>query len=189
MPQTYIERILRARVYDVARESPLDRAATLSMRLHNNVFLKREDLQPVFSFKLRGAYNKIINLPQKVRAKGVIEKCWHTSRMRTKSCFPDSVASVTINAASTPVRDAITGQPIPGEPSMISHCRSSFSRYSCAVFLTFVTSFPLFDSAILSRACTIGPNRVLDLKSRPISFSRMPIASTGHTLLHSGSAH
>lgn len=72
MPQSYIERILRARVYDVARETPLDLAYTLSERLGNQVFLKREDLQPVFSFKLRGAYNKIINLSSAVREKGVI---------------------------------------------------------------------------------------------------------------------
>lgn len=72
MPQTYIERILRARVYDVARETPLDRAGILSTRLGNNVFLKREDLQPVFSFKLRGAYNKIVNLSPETREKGVI---------------------------------------------------------------------------------------------------------------------
>ena len=72
MPQTYIERILRARVYDVARETPLDYAGILSRRLENQVYLKREDLQPVFSFKLRGAYNKIINLPPAIREKGVI---------------------------------------------------------------------------------------------------------------------
>jgi threonine dehydratase len=72
MPQTYIERILRARVYDVARETPLERARILSSRLANEVYLKREDLQPVFSFKLRGAYNKIINLSAEVRGKGVI---------------------------------------------------------------------------------------------------------------------
>ena len=53
------DRILRAPVYDVAIESPLDAAALLSIRLGNHVWLKREDLQPVFSFKLRGAYNKI----------------------------------------------------------------------------------------------------------------------------------
>ena len=46
MPQSYIEKILRARVYDVARETPLDRATMLSARLDNNVFLKREDLLP-----------------------------------------------------------------------------------------------------------------------------------------------
>ncbi|MDJ0806271.1 MAG: threonine ammonia-lyase, biosynthetic [Gammaproteobacteria bacterium] len=72
MPQTYIERILRARVYDVARETPLDLARILSERLGNQVFLKREDLQPVFSFKLRGAYNKIINLSDSTRERGVI---------------------------------------------------------------------------------------------------------------------
>src|SRR5262245_51938763 len=55
----YLERILRARVYDVAIETPLERAPLLSARVENQVLIKREDLQPVFSFKLRGAYNKI----------------------------------------------------------------------------------------------------------------------------------
>ena len=68
----YIERILRARVYDVANETPLERAPRISLRLGNEVLLKREDLQPVFSFKLRGAYNKIALLAPEVRARGVI---------------------------------------------------------------------------------------------------------------------
>jgi len=72
MAQKYIERILRAQVYDVARETPLDPAARLSQRLQNNVFLKREDLQPVFSFKLRGAYNRIRCLRAEERERGVI---------------------------------------------------------------------------------------------------------------------
>jgi threonine dehydratase len=72
MPDAYIERILRARVYDVAHETPLTHAPQLSSRLDNAVFLKREDLQPVFSFKLRGAYNKLIHLDPEVRARGVI---------------------------------------------------------------------------------------------------------------------
>ena len=59
MIQKYIERILRARVYDVAVETPLEFAPNLSKRLNNQVYIKREDLQPVFSFKIRGAYNKI----------------------------------------------------------------------------------------------------------------------------------
>ncbi len=70
--QSYIERILRAKVYDVAIETPLDFAPSLSLRLHNQVFLKREDLQPIFSFKVRGAYNKIAMLSAKERDKGVI---------------------------------------------------------------------------------------------------------------------
>jgi len=72
MPRDYVDRILKARVYDVARESPLDPAPRLSRRLRNNVLLKREDLQPVFSFKLRGAYNKLANLSADERARGVI---------------------------------------------------------------------------------------------------------------------
>lgn len=68
----YIERILKARVYDVAIESPLDAAPRLSRRLGNTVLLKREDLQPVFSFKLRGAYNKIAHLSQTAAERGVI---------------------------------------------------------------------------------------------------------------------
>lgn len=72
MLSKYIERVLRARVYDVAIESPLDYATGLSRRLGNRIYIKREDLQPVFSFKLRGAYNKIANLGEAARQAGVI---------------------------------------------------------------------------------------------------------------------
>jgi threonine dehydratase len=68
----YLQHILRARVYDVAIESPLDPAPNLSRRLGNQVLLKREDLQPVFSFKLRGAYNKMAGLSGAELAQGVI---------------------------------------------------------------------------------------------------------------------
>ena len=64
--------ILKSRVYDVARETPLDVAPRLSRRLENEILLKREDLQPVFSFKLRGAYNKIAHLTEEERARGII---------------------------------------------------------------------------------------------------------------------
>ncbi len=72
MIQNYIVKILQAKVYDVAIESPLDFAPTLSARLNNRVYLKREDLQQVFSFKLRGSYNKIASLTPEQTAKGVI---------------------------------------------------------------------------------------------------------------------
>jgi len=68
----YIERILKARVYDVAIESPLEPAPRLSRRLGNEVLLKREDLQPVFSFKLRGAYNRIAHLSEAAARRGVV---------------------------------------------------------------------------------------------------------------------
>ena len=68
----YLERILNARVYDVAIESPLEAATSLSARLNNQIWMKREDLQPVFSFKLRGAYNKLASLSDEKLAGGVI---------------------------------------------------------------------------------------------------------------------
>ncbi|MFZ4759817.1 MAG: pyridoxal-phosphate dependent enzyme, partial [Burkholderiaceae bacterium] len=72
MPTQYLKRILTARVYDVAQETPLERAESLSQRLGHTVLLKREDLQPVFSFKLRGAYNKMSRLSADELARGVI---------------------------------------------------------------------------------------------------------------------
>ena len=68
----YIKLIDEATVYDVARESPLEPAVSLTERLHNRVMMKREDLQPVFSFKLRGAYNKLSSLPAETVKAGVI---------------------------------------------------------------------------------------------------------------------
>jgi threonine dehydratase len=71
-PADYLTKILNARVYDVAIESDLTHAQQLSRRLHNTVLLKREDQQAVFSFKLRGAYNKMAQLPPEQLKKGVI---------------------------------------------------------------------------------------------------------------------
>ncbi|BDD91182.1 threonine ammonia-lyase, biosynthetic [Pandoraea sp. XJJ-1] len=68
----YLKKILTAKVYDVAKESELELARTLSMRLHNRIYLKREDNQTVFSFKIRGAYNKMANLSEADRERGVL---------------------------------------------------------------------------------------------------------------------
>ena len=72
MQSDYLERILKARVYDVAKETPLEFAPNLSARFDNQILLKREDMQSVFSFKLRGAYNKMAQLPPALLAQGVI---------------------------------------------------------------------------------------------------------------------
>lgn len=68
----YVRRILDARVYDVAQRTPLDPMVRLSQRLNAEVLLKREDLQPIFSFKIRGAYNRIARLSPEAKAAGVI---------------------------------------------------------------------------------------------------------------------
>ncbi len=72
MTWAYVKKILRARVYDVADETPLERANLISTRMGNSIWLKREDTQQVFSFKLRGAYNKIYSLSKEARAGGVV---------------------------------------------------------------------------------------------------------------------
>ncbi len=72
MPNDYLKKILQARVYDVAIESPLERSSGISEALNNQILLKREDLQPVFSFKLRGAYNKMAHLTPVELKRGVI---------------------------------------------------------------------------------------------------------------------
>ena len=66
MTKGYLQKILKARVYDVASETPLDPAPLLSRRLGNRLLIKREDLQSIFSFKLRGAYNKMAGCPASV---------------------------------------------------------------------------------------------------------------------------
>ena len=72
MKNSYLERILTARVYDVAVESPLELAPNLSARINNQLFLKREDVQDVFSFKVRGAYNKMVKLSPAALERGVV---------------------------------------------------------------------------------------------------------------------
>ncbi|WP_319381630.1 threonine ammonia-lyase, biosynthetic [Thiomicrorhabdus sp.] len=72
MPEEILRRVLTVPVYDVAQETPLEKAPLLSKRLNNQVWLKREDLQPVFSFKLRGAYNRMIRLSEEQKRAGVI---------------------------------------------------------------------------------------------------------------------
>lgn len=72
MKNNYLEKILTARVYDVAKETPLDLASSLSKRINNQLFLKREDVQEVFSFKVRGAYNKMVRLAPAALKRGVV---------------------------------------------------------------------------------------------------------------------
>ena len=72
MLESYVKKILKARVYEIVDKVPLDPAVNLSLRMDNQILLKREDLQPVFSFKIRGAYNKMVQLTQEEKDNGVI---------------------------------------------------------------------------------------------------------------------
>ena len=68
----YLDLIAESKVYDVAENTPMTFASNLSSKLKNEVFLKREDMQPIFSFKIRGAYNKIANLSKQQQKRGVL---------------------------------------------------------------------------------------------------------------------
>ncbi len=72
MRPDYLKKILTSRVYDLAIETPLELAPNLSQRTGNRIYFKREDMQSVFSFKLRGAYNKMAHLPPTQLKRGVI---------------------------------------------------------------------------------------------------------------------
>ena len=72
MLEATVKKILQARVYEAACETPISSAPFLSRRFNNQILIKREDLQPVFSFKIRGAYNKMAQLTDEQKAKGVI---------------------------------------------------------------------------------------------------------------------
>lgn len=109
LAQEYLRRILKARVYDVAQETPLDYAVHLSEKLDNKVLLKREDLQPVFSFKLRGAYNRMVHLTAEEKARGVITAsagnhaqgvALAASRLKCRAviCMPITAPSVKVEA-------------------------------------------------------------------------------------------
>ena len=96
MTVDYLQKILTAKVYDVAIESPLDLAPTLSRRIGNRVLLKREDQQPVFSFKLRGAYNKMAHLSAAERSARRDHRVGRQSRAGSRACGAEACCKATI---------------------------------------------------------------------------------------------
>ncbi|MBD3821871.1 MAG: threonine ammonia-lyase, biosynthetic [Thiotrichales bacterium] len=72
MPEKILRQVLSVPVYEIAEQTPLEKAPLISQRLRNQVWLKREDLQPVFSFKLRGAYNRMLHLTEEEKQRGII---------------------------------------------------------------------------------------------------------------------
>ncbi|KKN38460.1 hypothetical protein LCGC14_0753100, partial [marine sediment metagenome] len=102
----YVEKILKARVYDVADETPLDVMSRLSKRLGNTIFLKREDLQPVFSFKLRGAYNRMSQLSEDERQRGVIcaSAGNHAQGVALAACKMDVHALIVMPKTTPPIK-------------------------------------------------------------------------------------
>ena len=133
-PADYLKKILTARVYDVAVESALEPARNLSRRLHNKVLLKREDQQAVFSFKLRGAYNKMAHLTPAQLKKGVIcASAGNHAQGVALSAHKMGVRSVIVMPVTTPQMKVDAVRALGGE--VVLHGESYSDAYTHAVQL------------------------------------------------------
>jgi threonine dehydratase len=154
-----LREILTSRVYDVARETPLDTGWRLSRRVSNTVLLKREDLQPVFSFKLRGAYNRMASLSEAERAHGVIaasagnhsQGVAYSARhlgMRAVIVMPQTTPEIKVEA----VRDMGAEVVLAGDsyPEAQAHC----DQLQAEMGLTPI--HPFDDSSVIAGQGTIG---------------------------------
>ncbi|HYD55396.1 MAG TPA: threonine ammonia-lyase, biosynthetic [Burkholderiales bacterium] len=177
----YLERILKARVYDVAHESPLELAPALSKRLGHHLYLKREDLQPVFSFKLRGAYNKMAGLSQAQLRKGVIAAsagnhaqgvALAAQRLRCRAVIVMPVTTPRIKVNAVAARGA----------EVVLHGDSYNDAYAKAMDLkrrrglTFV--HPYDDPEVIAGQGTIGME-ILQQHAGPIDAIFVPVGGGG----------
>jgi threonine dehydratase len=156
---SYAPLIARARVYDVAIESPLDRAPRLSKRLGHEVLLKREDLQAVFSFKLRGAYNRIAHLPPNALARGVIcSSAGNHAQGLALAARKRGVRAVIVMPTSTPSIkvDAVAalGGEIVLEGGAFDDAYAHAQKLAAAQHLTFV--HPFNDPDVIAGQATIA---------------------------------
>ena len=157
----YLERILNARVYDVAEETPLDFAANLSERIHNRLYLKREDMQPVFSFKIRGAYNKMAHLSPAALKRGVIcASAGNHAQGVAMSAQKLGTRAVIVMPESTPLIKVIAVRARGGEVVLFG---DSYSEARDK--LTFV--HPCDDPDVIAGQGTIGME-ILRSHSKPI---------------------
>ena len=179
--QSYLNRILTARVYDVAIESPLDPAPNLSLRTGNHVLLKREDMQPVFSFKLRGAYNKMAHLTAAQLERGVIAASAgnHAQGVALSAQKMGCKATIVMPVTTPQIKvDAVTSR----GAEAILHGDSYSDAYTYALELkqqqklTFV--HPYDDPDVIAGQGTIGME-ILRQHSHPIHAIFAPIGGGG----------
>ncbi len=177
----YAERIREARVYDVAIRSPLERAANLSARLGNHVWLKREDLQPVFSFKLRGAYNKLASLPGKDIAAGVIcSSAGNHAQGVALAARKRGVRAVIVMPVTTPSIKVEAVRSLGGE--VVLHGDAYDDAYAHAKSLAgeegLVFIHPFDDADVIAGQGTIGME-ILEQTAEPPAAIFVPIGGGG----------
>lgn len=179
--QSYLNRILTARVYDVAIESPLETAPNLSVRTSNNILLKREDMQSVFSFKLRGAYNKMAQLTTAQLRRGVIAASAgnHAQGVALSAQKMGCKAIIVMPVTTPQIKvDAVTSR----GAKVILHGDSYYDAYLHALELKqeykFTFVHPYDDPDVIAGQGTIGME-ILRQHSHPIHAIFAPIGGGG----------
>ncbi len=173
--------ILKSRVYDVARETPLDVAPRLSRRLGNEILLKREDLQPVFSFKLRGAYNKIAHLTPAERAGGIITASAgnHSQGVAFSAKKLGLKATIVMPSTTPPIKvDAVRA--MGAEVVLVGDSYSDAKAHSDTLVaesgLTFI--HPFDDPLVIAGQGTIGAEILIHSQER-LSVVFVPVGGGG----------
>jgi threonine dehydratase len=180
----YLKKILTARVYDVASETPLDLAPTLSQRFQNRIYLKREDVQDVFSFKIRGAYNKMAHLSDAQLKRGVIcASAGNHAQGVALSAAKLGVRAVIVMPTTTPALkiDAVKARG-GANVEVVLHGESYTDAFNHATALeqeqklTFV--HPFDDPDVIAGQGTVGME-ILRQHSGPIHAIFVPIGGGG----------
>lgn len=177
----YIALIDAASVYDVAKVSPLELAGNLSLRLNNRVLMKREDLQPVFSFKLRGAYNKLASLPEGTVDAGVIcSSAGNHAQGVALAARRRNLRAVIVMPVTTPSIKVDAVQALGGE--VVLHGDTYDDAYQKArelekaEGLTFI--HPFDDPAVIAGQGTIG-RELIEQMADDVSAVFVPIGGGG----------
>ncbi|ERS10753.1 threonine ammonia-lyase, biosynthetic [Alloalcanivorax xenomutans] len=181
MLEKYVKRILQSRVYDVAHETPIHAAPLISRRIGNRVLLKREDLQPVFSFKLRGAYNKVAQLSEAQRERGVIcASAGNHAQGLALAATSMNVRSVIVMPRTTPDIKVKSVRQLGGKAVLVgdsfdealAHARKLEEKEG----LTFV--HPYDDPDVIAGQGTVGME-ILRQQSRDLDAIFIPVGGGG----------
>ena len=181
MPRKYVEKILRARVYDVATESPLELAARLSSRLNNRILLKREDTQAIFSFKLRGAYNKIFGLGETAKSKGVVAaSAGNHAQGVALACKRLQVSATIVMPTTTPAIKVDTVRSLGAKAILLGDSYDEANAHALQLAEAQGLSFihPFDDPEVIAGQGTIGME-ILRQHADPISAVFVPVGGGG----------
>ncbi|MDR1745144.1 MAG: threonine ammonia-lyase, biosynthetic, partial [Planctomycetota bacterium] len=181
MPNGYLERTLLAPVYDVAVETRLDRALALSQRYENNILLKREDLQPVFSFKLRGAYAKMARLaPEELRCGVIAASAGNHAQGVALSARRLGCTATIVMPVTTPRIKIDAVRRLGGSVRLYGDSYSDAYEYACEIVDKSGTVFihPYDDPDVIAGQGTIGME-IIRRHPQPLEAVFVPIGGGG----------